>query len=116
VSAARLAITAVVIEGRSVDQVSASCGVARSWTYELVAGYRGEGDAAFEPRIPAAASPAKSYPGRWDDASSAVAVHQLTSAAFAAFVTSGELSRSQFCSVPLLKLNQSSPVTLVRPK
>jgi hypothetical protein len=53
VSAARLAITAVVTEGRSVDQVSASCGVARSWTYELGAGYRGEGDAAFEPRIPA---------------------------------------------------------------
>jgi hypothetical protein len=43
-------------------------------------------------------------------------LHQLASAAFAAFVTSGELSRRQFCSLSLLKLNQSSPVTLVRPR
>jgi hypothetical protein len=43
-------ITAVVVEGRSVDQVAASYGVARSWIYELLARYRAEGDAAFEPR------------------------------------------------------------------
>jgi transposase InsO family protein len=43
-------ITAVVVEGRSVDQVSASYGVARSWIYELLARHRAEGDAAFEPR------------------------------------------------------------------
>ena len=49
-SKARLVITAVVVEGRSVEQVSASYGVARSWIYELLARYRAEGDAAFEPR------------------------------------------------------------------
>jgi transposase InsO family protein len=50
VSKARLVITAVVVEGRPVDQVSASYGLARSWIYELLARYRAEGDAAFEPR------------------------------------------------------------------
>jgi transposase len=46
VSKARLVITAVVVEGRSVDQASASYGVARSWIYELLARCRAEGDAA----------------------------------------------------------------------
>jgi transposase InsO family protein len=50
VSKARLVITAVVVEGRAVGEVAASYGVARSWVYELVARYRAEGDAAFEPR------------------------------------------------------------------
>jgi transposase len=50
VSKARLVITAVVVEGRSVHRVSASYGVARSWIYELLARYRAEGGAAFEPR------------------------------------------------------------------
>jgi transposase InsO family protein len=50
VSKARLVITAVVVEGRPVAQVSASYGVARSWIYELLARYRAEGDAAFQPR------------------------------------------------------------------
>lgn len=49
-SRARLVITAVVIEGRKPAEVAASYGVARSWVYELVARYRREGDAAFEPR------------------------------------------------------------------
>jgi transposase InsO family protein len=50
VSKARLVITAVVVEGRSVGEVSAAYGVARSWIYELLARYRAEGDGAFEPR------------------------------------------------------------------
>ena len=50
------------------------------------------------------------------DISPGVGVHQVASAAFAAFSTSGELLRSQFCSLSLLKLNQSSPETLVRAK
>jgi len=50
VSKARLVITAVVVEGRPVAQVAAAYGVARSWIYELLARYRAEGDAAFEPR------------------------------------------------------------------
>jgi len=50
VSKARLVITAVVVEGRSVGEVSAAYGVARSWIYELLARYREEGDAAFQPR------------------------------------------------------------------
>jgi len=50
VSKARLVITAVVVEGRSRSEVARSYGVARSWVYELVARYRAEGEAAFEPR------------------------------------------------------------------
>jgi transposase InsO family protein len=50
VSKARLVITAVVVEGRPVREVSAGYGVARSWIYELLARYRAEGEAAFEPR------------------------------------------------------------------
>jgi transposase len=50
VSKARLVITAVVVEGRKPAEVAAAYGVARSWVYELVARYRSEGEAAFEPR------------------------------------------------------------------
>jgi transposase InsO family protein len=50
VSKARLVITAVVVEGRSVGEVSAAYGVARSWIYELLARYRAEGEAGFGPR------------------------------------------------------------------
>ena len=45
-SKARLVITAVTVEYRPV----ADYGVARSWVYELLARYRDEGEAAFEPR------------------------------------------------------------------
>jgi transposase InsO family protein len=50
VSKARLIITAVVVEGRSPSEVARTYGVARSWVYALVARYRAEGEAAFEPR------------------------------------------------------------------
>ena len=46
----RLLITAVVVEKRSVAEVAAQYGVSRSWLYELLARYRREGEAAFEPR------------------------------------------------------------------
>jgi len=49
-SKARLVITAVVLEGRSVAEVAAEYGVSRSWLCELLARYRAEGDAAFLPR------------------------------------------------------------------
>lgn len=49
-SKARLVITAVVVEGRSPSEVARTYGVARSWVYALVARYRVEGEAAFEPR------------------------------------------------------------------
>jgi transposase InsO family protein len=49
-SKARLVITAVTIEKRPVCEVARSYGVARSWIYALLARYRAEGDAAFEPR------------------------------------------------------------------
>mgnify|MGYP006373290755 CR=1 FL=1 len=42
--------TAILIEGRTVAEVIAASGVSKSWTYELLARYRTEGDAAFEPR------------------------------------------------------------------
>jgi transposase InsO family protein len=49
-SKARLVITAITVEKRTVAEVVADYGVARSWVYELVARYRAEGEAAFEPR------------------------------------------------------------------
>jgi transposase InsO family protein len=49
-SKARLVITAIQVEGRSPAEVVAAYGVSRSWVYELLARYRAEGDAAFEPR------------------------------------------------------------------
>jgi transposase len=47
-SKARLVITAVTVEKRSVAEVVAEYGVARSWLYEVLARYRTEGEAAFE--------------------------------------------------------------------
>ena len=49
-SKARLVITAVVLEKRPISEVVAAYGVSRSWIYELLARYRTEGVAAFEPR------------------------------------------------------------------
>src|SRR5439155_21861 len=49
-SKARLVITAVTVENRSVSEVARAYGVARSWVYALLARYRAEGEAAFEPR------------------------------------------------------------------
>ena len=49
-SLARLVITAVVVEGCRAGEVAVTYNVARSWVYELVARYRAEGEAAFEPR------------------------------------------------------------------
>jgi transposase InsO family protein len=46
----RLVLTAVVLEQRPVAAVVAEYGVSRSWVYELLARYRAEGEAAFEPR------------------------------------------------------------------
>jgi transposase InsO family protein len=49
-SKARLVITAIEIEGRPVAEVIKAYGVSKSWTYELLARYRSEGDTALEPR------------------------------------------------------------------
>ena len=49
-SKARLVITAVVVEGRSQSEVARAYGVSQPWVSRLVARYRAEGDAAFEPR------------------------------------------------------------------
>ncbi|HEV3290145.1 MAG TPA: IS481 family transposase [Streptosporangiaceae bacterium] len=49
-SKARLVITAVTIEKRPVSEVARAYGVARSWIYTLLARYRDQGEAAFEPR------------------------------------------------------------------
>jgi transposase InsO family protein len=46
----RLLITALVVENRPVREVAATYGVSTSWLYELLARYRREGDAVFEPR------------------------------------------------------------------
>jgi transposase InsO family protein len=49
-SKARLVITAVVAEGRSQGEVARQYGVSQGWVSKLVARYRAEGEAAFEPR------------------------------------------------------------------
>jgi transposase InsO family protein len=49
-SKARLVITAVITEKRPVSEVAHDYGVARSWICALLARYRAEGEAAFEPR------------------------------------------------------------------
>ncbi|WP_223167880.1 helix-turn-helix domain-containing protein [Nonomuraea sp. SYSU D8015] len=49
-SRARVVITAVVVEGRSQAEVARSYGVSKGWVSKLVARYRAEGEAAFEPR------------------------------------------------------------------
>jgi transposase InsO family protein len=49
-SKARLVITAVVVEGRGVREVARDYGVSPGWVSRLVARFREEGDAAFEPR------------------------------------------------------------------
>ncbi|HUB41205.1 MAG TPA: helix-turn-helix domain-containing protein, partial [Streptosporangiaceae bacterium] len=49
-SKARLVITAVVVEGRSQGEVARSYGVSQGWVSRLVARYKAEGEAAFEPR------------------------------------------------------------------
>jgi transposase InsO family protein len=49
-SLTRLLITAVVVENRAAREVAVQYGVSKSWVYELLARYRREGDAVFEPR------------------------------------------------------------------
>jgi transposase InsO family protein len=49
-SKARLVITAVVTEGRTQGEVARAYGVSQGWVSRLVARYRAEGQAAFEPR------------------------------------------------------------------
>src|SRR4051794_11060179 len=48
-SMARVVIMAVVLEGRSKSEVARDYGVSRQWVQRLVARYRAEGEAAFEP-------------------------------------------------------------------
>lgn len=63
-SKARLVITAVVIEGRTQAEVAKTYGVSKGWVSKLIARYKAEGEAAFEPRSrrpktsPAALDPA----------------------------------------------------------
>jgi len=46
----RLLITSVITENRPVRDVAAQYGVSQSWLFELLARYKAEGEAAFEPR------------------------------------------------------------------
>jgi len=48
-SKARLVITAVVLEGRQPAEVARAYGVSPGWVSKLLARYRAEGEAAFEP-------------------------------------------------------------------
>jgi transposase len=47
-SKARLVITAITLENRTVAEVVADCRVSKSWVYELLARYRAEGEAIFK--------------------------------------------------------------------
>ena len=58
----RLLITAVVVENRPVPEVASAYGVSRSWLYELLARYRREGEAVFEPRSRRTASNPNAIP------------------------------------------------------
>lgn len=49
-SKARLIITAVILEGRSQAEVARAYGVSPGWVSKLIARYRREGAAAFEPK------------------------------------------------------------------
>jgi transposase len=49
-SKARLVITAVIVEGRKQAEVARTYEVSPGWVSKLVARYRAEGEAAFEPR------------------------------------------------------------------
>src|SRR5947207_15045186 len=49
-SLTRLLITSVVVGNRTVRDVARAYGVSQSWRYELLARYRGDGAAVFEPR------------------------------------------------------------------
>ncbi|WP_204034461.1 helix-turn-helix domain-containing protein, partial [Sinosporangium siamense] len=49
-SKARLVITAVTVEGRTQADTARAYGVSKGWVSKLVARYRAEGEAAFEPR------------------------------------------------------------------
>jgi transposase InsO family protein len=49
-SKARLVITSVVTEGRTQGEAARAYGVSQGWVSRLVARYRAEGQAAFEPR------------------------------------------------------------------
>jgi transposase len=49
-SKARLVIIAVITEGRSQGEAARTYGVSQGWVSRLVARYRAEGEAAFEPR------------------------------------------------------------------
>jgi transposase InsO family protein len=58
----RLLITSVVIENRPVREVAAQYGVSQSWLFELLARYKAEGEAAFEPRSRRPASSSTAIP------------------------------------------------------
>ena len=49
-SMARVVITAVRVEGRSVSEVARDYGVSRRWVHELVRRFDTEGEAAYAPR------------------------------------------------------------------
>jgi transposase InsO family protein len=63
----RLLITAVVIENRPVPEVAATYGVSQSWVYRLLARYRAEGEAVFEPSSKRPASNSNAIPAETVD-------------------------------------------------
>ena len=66
-SKARLVITAVVVEGRSQREVARAYGVSQGWVSKLVARYRQDGEAAFEPRSRRPKTSPQAIPGQVAD-------------------------------------------------
>ena len=67
-SMARVVIMAVVVEGRAKSEVARDYGVSRQWVQTLVARYRVEGEAAFEPRSRRPHGNPRRTPGAVEDA------------------------------------------------
>jgi len=63
VSKARLVITAVEIEGITQAEAARRYSVRKGWVSKLIARYRDEGDAAFEPRSKAPRTSPNATPG-----------------------------------------------------
>jgi transposase len=62
-SKVRLVITAVITEGRSQGEVARAYGMSQGWVSRLVARYRAEGEAAFEPRSRRPRTSPRAIPG-----------------------------------------------------
>nr|WP_307818113.1 helix-turn-helix domain-containing protein [Janibacter endophyticus] len=67
-SKARLVITAVTVQGLTQAEAATRYGVSKGWVSKVMARYRAEGEAAFEPRSRRPRSNSRAYPAEVIDA------------------------------------------------